>query len=82
MFDSPLFAAKDEDEMEDFHDYEDEEHEELTSKLDEYEEDEEEEEEEVEVAIIVSPPVAEPAPAPVEEAAVKPGPPCLRRKSR
>ena len=42
MFDRPIIALKDEEEMEDFHDYDDEEHTELDSKLDDYEDDEDE----------------------------------------
>ena len=42
MFDSPKFAAANEDEMEDFHDYEDEENSELDSKLDDFEDEDEE----------------------------------------
>ena len=36
MLDSPKFAKKNEEEIEDFHDYEDEEHSEQDSKLDDY----------------------------------------------
>src|SRR4051794_34889107 len=43
MFDRPIIALKDEEEMEDFHDYEDEEQGEMDSKLDDYEDGEEDE---------------------------------------
>ena len=46
MFDRPIIALKDEEEMEDFHDYDDEEHSELDSKLDDYEDDEDEDDDE------------------------------------
>src|ERR1035438_524679 len=67
MFDRPIIALKDEEEMEDFHDYDDEEHAEMDSKLDDYEDDDEEE--------IAPPPVAEPVPAAIAEPSTPPGPP-------
>ena len=44
MFDSPKFAKKNEEEIEDFHDYEDEEHSEQDSKLDDYDDAEDDDE--------------------------------------
>ena len=71
MFDRPITALKDEEEMEDFHDYDDdEEHAEMDSKLDDYEDDEEDDDEE-----IALPPVVEPMPAAIAEPSARPGPP-------
>src|ERR1035438_3145002 len=69
MFDRPIIALKDEEEMEDFHDYDDEEHAEMDSKLDDYEDDDDDEEE------IAPPPVAEPVVAAIAEPPITPGPP-------